>query len=264
MLEIPLWAARKWLARDNVGFESVSDVPGKESSSSTQSRNSSRPTFRWAGRDNSRTEVVKDLRNIGPGDVLIVPSEYGGCDRFGWAPESDHPVDDVADQVAFLGTVGQERLPKGYAVRVARDCVKTESQWKQLAATLEEDSTAEIETIDRLIGVFSSIDEEDSNGNDQEAEQPIRDIRARLEELRRKYQSPIVIHRYASGLTNDGGAILMVPKGPTDFGGACGASTEDDQLSCSAHVSVSLDGHSQHVEDWAKNFCPQSRIPYPP
>ena len=266
MLEVPLWAARKWLADESIGIESVSDVPGKDSSSPIQFGvrvSDRRPAFRWAGRDNPRTKVVKYLNDIGPGDVLIVPAECGGCDDFGWAPEFNRLVEDVADQAAFPDVVGRVALPKGYAVRVARDCVKTEHRWKQLAAILAEDSAAEIDTIDRLIGVFSSIEEEDSDCNDQEAEQPVRDVRARLEKLRQQHQSSIAICRYADGLTaaNDGSAILIVQKGPTGLSGACSASTEDDSLSHSALTVVSLDDHSQHVESWAKSFCQHLGLP---
>src|SRR5206468_1593079 len=37
-----------------------------------------------------------------PGDTLIVPSEYGGADRFGWNPVEKSPVEDVGDLAALL------------------------------------------------------------------------------------------------------------------------------------------------------------------
>ena len=265
MLEIPLWAARKWLT-ESTSTEGISDVPGRDCSDSIRSEVVARPAFRWAGRDNSHTKVVKCLNDIGPGDVLIVPAEYGGCDHFGWAPESKCPVEDVADQAAFPDVADQEGLPRGYAVRVASDCVKTERQWEKLAAILEVDGAAVTDTIDRLIDVFSLIETEESSCDDQEAEQPIRHVRARLEELRKQPRS-IVIHRYAGDLTVANAdddircAILIVQKGPTSFSGACGASTEDDSLSHSASSTVSLKDHSQHVEDWAKSFCRNLRFP---
>jgi CRISPR-associated endonuclease/helicase Cas3 len=43
-------------------------------------------------------------RDIRPGDVLIVPTEYGGCDAFGWAPGNTEPVIDVADLAARRGS----------------------------------------------------------------------------------------------------------------------------------------------------------------
>lgn len=35
--------------------------------------------------------------DIRPGDVVVVPASYGGCDEFGWAPESRGPVEDLGD-----------------------------------------------------------------------------------------------------------------------------------------------------------------------
>jgi CRISPR-associated endonuclease/helicase Cas3 len=35
--------------------------------------------------------------DIRPGDVVVVPASYGGCDEFGWAPESREPVEDLGD-----------------------------------------------------------------------------------------------------------------------------------------------------------------------
>ena len=36
-----------------------------------------------------------------PGDTIVVPASYGGCDDFGWNPESDDKVTDVADDCAW-------------------------------------------------------------------------------------------------------------------------------------------------------------------
>ena len=36
-------------------------------------------------------------RQVQPGDLLIVPARWGGCDRYGWNPGSTEPVTDVAD-----------------------------------------------------------------------------------------------------------------------------------------------------------------------
>src|SRR5262249_62332660 len=45
---------------------------------------------------------AEDSRVVGPdeltpGDTLVVPSEYGGADAFGWDPLSREPVPDVGD-----------------------------------------------------------------------------------------------------------------------------------------------------------------------
>ena len=33
-----------------------------------------------------------------PGDTIVAPASYGGCDAFGWIPSSTDPVEDVADR----------------------------------------------------------------------------------------------------------------------------------------------------------------------
>lgn len=54
------------------------------------SRRSSRPTGSW---------VWIDAAAVRPGDTLVVPSERGGLDEYGWAPDSVQPVIDVSEVV---------------------------------------------------------------------------------------------------------------------------------------------------------------------
>ena len=260
-LAIPLWAAKKWLANDDTDLENVADVPGKDNTGAVRFGGRRRLAFRWAGRNNPRTEII-DGSALRPGDVLVVPAEYGGCDKFGWAPEQDQPVMDVAEQVALPeDDAEQAELPRGYAVRVARDGVRTDHQWRQLTEILAEDSTTEHQRINRLIDVFKSVKEEDLRQESQEQEGSMRDISLGLEKIqKRALDLPITIHRYAKCLTAVDGAIFVIEKGPTGVSGACGAATEDDLLSYSARITVLLDNHSQHVEDWAKSFCKKLRL----
>lgn len=47
-----------------------------------------------------QSEVASSAAGIRPGDTLLVPASYGGCDQFGWDPESKEPVKDIADRAA--------------------------------------------------------------------------------------------------------------------------------------------------------------------
>lgn len=92
-MSVPIWAVRTWL--------------------------DSRPALLWCGLDNKRTGMVS-AKAIRPGDTVVVPSEYGGADDFGWYPNSNKYVSDIGDEVgkwvrfhpAFLDGSAAARLAK--------------------------------------------------------------------------------------------------------------------------------------------------------
>jgi CRISPR-associated endonuclease/helicase Cas3 len=91
-LEIPLAAVRRWLAGQ--AEMEVSDLEG-------QPDQDDRPgtgaliAVRYAG--GGRAVVPLRPEEIEPGDTIVVRSEVGGCDEYGWNPTSSEPVLDVAD-----------------------------------------------------------------------------------------------------------------------------------------------------------------------
>jgi CRISPR-associated endonuclease/helicase Cas3 len=93
-LAVPIRAARRWLAGSTPEVaDQLSDVeagPPEE-----QRVDGSRQALRWRGALDDETQLIQ-ASNIRPGDTLVVPSSYGGCDQFGWAPESAEPVMDEA------------------------------------------------------------------------------------------------------------------------------------------------------------------------
>ena len=101
MLEVPIWVAAAWLRRWSAARTArLADIAEPEDDLEIELSETDRPAFRWSGTDDPRTGLVRanDLRG---GDVLVVPAEYGGCDRHGWAPASREPVADVADAAAW-------------------------------------------------------------------------------------------------------------------------------------------------------------------
>ncbi len=93
-LSLPLYLARAWLRgipRD------VADVEGERRPASEQ-QGRSRVALRWRG-DESDLITAEDLQ---PGDMIVVPASYGGCDQFGWNPESTQPVTDIANECVWL------------------------------------------------------------------------------------------------------------------------------------------------------------------
>src|SRR5207249_2231271 len=65
-----------------------------------------------------------------PGDVIIVPAHYGGLDQFGWDPDLNEPVADVADKASrpFSG--------RHFTVRVAPGLVGEDESVVALAEAL--------------------------------------------------------------------------------------------------------------------------------
>ena len=105
-LRLPLWVARRWLSarlaetstRDESDHSSVhllADVPIMEEDKTDGIAQGE--VYRWRGMKESGMVTLDKLR---PGDVIVLPAELGGCDRFGWSPDSTEPVNDIADAAA--------------------------------------------------------------------------------------------------------------------------------------------------------------------
>jgi CRISPR-associated endonuclease/helicase Cas3 len=94
MISLPVWTVRRWLNRDRPN-STIADVEGQADNGSDV--DIQRPVLVWRGPDDT-DEPAKDVR---PGQTIVVPSSYGGCDRWGWNPDDSSHVEDVADQVAY-------------------------------------------------------------------------------------------------------------------------------------------------------------------
>lgn len=93
-LAVPVWAVRKWLARQPSA--DFSDLEGENEPKDREVAAELRPFLLWRGPDDSSGAGVEELR---PGTRIVVPASYGGCDAWGWNPESLDPVVDVGDAV---------------------------------------------------------------------------------------------------------------------------------------------------------------------
>lgn len=239
-IEVPLWSARAWLKRqpDNrAGLADVSDVPERVHDHKLDGTGKAiRPAYRWAGVDDPLTGPVTpdDLR---PGDVLVLPATYGGCDGFGWNPEVEGYVTDVADEVA------RPFRRRRHAVRIARDVVTTGDQWDRLCDVLADDGVADGELIDRLLDILPS--DSDEEGYDTMC---FRSIREPVEALRHARGR---VTRVRHPNENDGRTVLIAAQGLRQSGTTTGAgvepTTEDDTLSHVANRAVTIDDHTNHV-----------------
>jgi CRISPR-associated endonuclease/helicase Cas3 len=90
-LTLSLAVVRRWLSGGAPG--DLADVEGVEVADGEEPfLDGKRPAVRWAG---SESAVVR-APQLRPGDLVVVPSAYGGLARASWAPDSHDPVEDVA------------------------------------------------------------------------------------------------------------------------------------------------------------------------
>ena len=245
-IEIPLWAARVWLRRPEATHADISDMPQREPETHAALRNRQTPrrAFRWAGHNDPYTGIVSE-NDLRPGDLLVVPSDYGGCDSFGWVPESGSRVVDVADAAA------EPYWGWRCAVRITPGVVRSDDQWQRISEVLVSENVNGLDLIDRLLAALPSEVVED----DTQAEPPFRDVRIPLGALRRG-RGRIDVHLpYAGG--PKGGAILLAERGISGQPDSSTAvpATEDETASHTSRRPVGLDEHGNHVARFASGFA---------
>lgn len=90
--------ARRWLAGQRDKLPEDADLEGVGApDEAPPDRSDERPRMSflvWRGEE--RSVLMDDVAGIRPGDTIIVPASRGGCDRFGWNPEHDGRVRDIA------------------------------------------------------------------------------------------------------------------------------------------------------------------------
>ncbi|MFI5063639.1 MAG: type I-U CRISPR-associated helicase/endonuclease Cas3 [Streptosporangiales bacterium] len=106
-LELPISAARQWLAQPGPGLSRASGQAQDTGTSDLESQadgaagdpaaapaSGTRRALRYAAGGQPESVTPRQVR---PGDLLVVPAAWGGCDRYGWHPGSAAPVTDLAD-----------------------------------------------------------------------------------------------------------------------------------------------------------------------
>jgi CRISPR-associated endonuclease/helicase Cas3 len=74
----------------------VADVEGVAPAEEDGRASAERLALIWRGPEHSTT----DLRRLRPGDTIVVRTSEGGCDKYGWDPDSKVAVRDVGDLCA--------------------------------------------------------------------------------------------------------------------------------------------------------------------
>jgi CRISPR-associated endonuclease/helicase Cas3 len=93
-IALPIWAVRRWLS--NGSDSDLSDIEGIDQQQPLSKRDS-RPVLCWKGPDESR--LLDSAEQVKPGMTIVVPSEYGGCDQWGWNPAHRERATDIGDAV---------------------------------------------------------------------------------------------------------------------------------------------------------------------
>ena len=94
-MPVPIWAVQGWL-REPGGTFTFSDIP--EAPQDTQGgQPPGRPCLRRDG-DGWARAYADDLR---PGDIIVVPTSYGGCDEYGWNPQCQKEVTDLSVEAQY-------------------------------------------------------------------------------------------------------------------------------------------------------------------
>ena len=236
-IEVPLWTARAWLQGSGPGLDKTSDMaerPPNEVQPEDPAR-FARRAFRWAGPDDPRTRTVWP-RELRPGDLIVVPAAYGGCDAFGWAPTSLAPAEDVAERAA------EHTRQRRCTLRIHPGT--TGSAWTRIHALVEDETLSGAALAEAL---RDALDDTLESVNVA----PIRDTLAAFAHAR----SAIDRHNPYAG--KPGAGTVLVAEGGIERrdDALCSTpATEADILSHRAEYPITLVRHSSDVAIHAARF----------
>lgn len=96
--QVPIWAALKWLESSPTP-DPFGDIEGLDHDYEAPDGaiGSRGRVLRWRG---SSDASLIGARALQPGDVIVVPAAWGGCDRYGWNPTATAAVIDIGDAAA--------------------------------------------------------------------------------------------------------------------------------------------------------------------
>jgi CRISPR-associated endonuclease/helicase Cas3 len=245
-IELPVWAVRRWLQDADVS--DLADVPGSEPEGAREVHRYRKLVFRWSGDDEGSQWIgPADIR---PGDTIVVPTHFGGVDRFGWNPNSTSSTD-VADQAAFSYS------SRRFAVRVAPGLLTTPSDENRLARAIAGAKSAdwgELRDAVIAVGLPESITEN----------------LARLDLAKgKKGKKRVECYTDLYGEQDDcpRGVVFCAPFGIASEAASSGnkggwsSATEDDLAGSLPGFSLSLVQHSVDVERTAQRFATLAGLP---
>jgi CRISPR-associated endonuclease/helicase Cas3 len=251
-IQLPVWAVREWLRskekRD--GSDVLADVPvAEEHNDERRAESNGRPVFLWVG-DEDRSQWI-DARRIRPGSTVVVPSRHGGVDEYGWKPDSQIKVSDVADEAR------EKMRSRRYAVRVGpgllgEDNDEQEEKLRSVLAAHEDDGWRSLRQ-----AVCDAI-----------SSKKIHSSLARLDQAKSSGRNKVQFDLECYGRDEQDrprGVIFFAPLGlepEEDYNDEAGGgdldsteSTEDDVAGSLAGLDRLLSTHSKDVAEQAEIFA---------
>ncbi|MFG1941600.1 type I-U CRISPR-associated helicase/endonuclease Cas3 [Nonomuraea sp. NPDC048826] len=245
-IEVPLLAVRQWLSGRQVTAR-FADVEGELAPDEPVSSGpgASRRVVRYSSRE--LVEVI-DADEIRPGERIVVPASYGGCDAFGWNPASRQAVRDVGDLCSGNGKRrASVRLGPTLTAAIADHDAELAAALEELIDTVERDRQAE----QLKAGAYCRRIEEILPAQPQLSDHHGDDLPPHLAVLRRLALAvkPEVNEHLASG-------TVVLTSDITTYG-------EDDsaQGSSTARTPMLLDDHQRAVRNRAEEFARNLRLP---
>lgn len=215
-VEISLAAFRRWLAGMATG-----DTSDLGTAADQDERDVSRLVLRWRGADLVEVVAASELR---AGDTVVIPSSYGGCDDFGWNPESTLAVRDIADHCSM-------EAGRGHTVRIRHE----------LLAWAGRDRTA----LENLAAEYCRLAVEVSDDGDID-EDGISRVDASLRELVAGIDHPMLAALGVNySIETYPGGIALRRKRLEDMGGFI-----------SGGKAIPLDEHQAGVARWGEFLAP--------
>ena len=255
-IEVPIWAARAWLRGRSEPAAGLADIAERELEDQTASRRD-RPVFRYAGsRDEQRTGIVFP-NQLRPGDLIVVPATYGGCDEWGWDPVATErqPTTDLAERAA------EPYAARHFAVRVTPELI-----YQGLS---EEggggDPTFPLAAVREALAALLAEHRDDKTTDLLDAVLGMRSLsgrlRQQLEMIKNRCKGRLVRAFPYDGDDQEAsrGVIFIAIHGVNDADRvedlAAVPATEDDDLGSASGKAQLLDEHSKKVKDRARQFA---------
>jgi CRISPR-associated endonuclease/helicase Cas3 len=184
---------------------------------------------------------VTDPKTIRPGDTLVVPASYGGCDAFGWAPGIENAVVDLGDQVQANRRRAVIRIHAALVPGWALSDEALTNEIMVLASVTPIDDSVEDGQIRALLARIA---------DDSGAKPWLRLAAGHLAHSRRLRVSP---HPSGAGLVVST-PVPLPADGESDF-------TDEDATASASSREVGLDDHLKRVGALAARFAGLGGLP---